>query len=70
MNSRKTEDHHHTAQQVRGYLDEAKRIVDELEVSSDLREIAYAKAVDLLAAKQVFYEQIAPIGPLDLSRRR
>lgn len=68
MNHRKSEDPHHTPEQVRGYLDEAERIVDELEVASDLREIAYAKAINLLAAKQLFYEQIAPMGALDLSR--
>jgi hypothetical protein len=47
----------HSPEQVRGYLDEAERIIDHLEVPGDLREIAYAKAIDLLAAKQIFYTE-------------
>lgn len=46
---------HHTVAEVEGYFDEALRIVGELEVDDELRAIAFAKAVDLLAAKQIFY---------------
>lgn len=59
---RRTEIQHNTPEQVAGYLDEALRIVTELEPPEDLREVAFGKAVDLLAAKQLMLEQPATLG--------
>lgn len=53
---------HNTPEQVAGYLDEALRIVAQIEPPEDLRAIAYGKAVDLLAAKNITIEQPAPLG--------
>lgn len=62
MNGRRIELPHNTPEQVREYLAAALAIVDELDPDDDLRGVAFAKAVDLLAAKQITIEQIAPIG--------
>lgn len=61
--------HHHTYEQVVSILHGAQAAVDEAEPPEDLRQIAFAKAIDLLAAKQIFYEQIAS-GVLDGLARR
>lgn len=53
---------HHTPEQVRGYLIEALAILAELELTDDLRPLAFSKAVDLLAAKQILVEQAQPAG--------
>jgi len=58
---RRTEEPHNTPEQVRGYLDEALTVVRELELDDELRVPAFLKAVDLLAAKQVFFEQPQPL---------
>ena len=58
------EAHFHSEDQVRGYLDVAERLVDDLSVAYDLREAAFTRAVDLLAQKQVTFEAVAPTGVL------
>jgi len=60
---RRTEVQHNTADQVREYLQGALDIVHELELDDDLRVPAFQKAVDLLAAKQLLLEQVAPALP-------
>lgn len=57
----RTEEHHNTPAQVVDYLRTALAIVMELDPPEDLRQIAFGKAVDLLSAKQVFFEQNAPV---------
>jgi hypothetical protein len=51
---------HNTPEQVRLYLQAALELVEELEPPDDLRGIFYAKAIDLLSAKQLIVEQLAP----------
>lgn len=48
-----TEFHHNSAEQVREYLSEALAIVNDLELSDDLRGPAFVQAVGLLSAKQI-----------------
>lgn len=60
---RRVEHHHHTAEQVTGYLDEALSIVGALGVSDELLVPAFTKAVELLSAKTIEVEQFA--GPLE-----
>lgn len=43
----------HSPEQVEGILDDARRIVTELELHDDLKGLAFGKAVDLLAARHV-----------------
>lgn len=59
---RRTETPHHSREQVTGYLDDAHAIVDELGIPDELRGIAYAKAIDLLAAKHIAIEQPYPLA--------
>ena len=54
---RKTEIPHNAPEQVREYLQGALDLVDELEIPDELAPIAFSKAIDLLAAKQLFFEQ-------------
>lgn len=62
---RKTgEFHHHTSAEVRAYLAGAAEIVDDLELREDLREVAFGKAIELLATKQIAAEQSAVSGGL------
>lgn len=56
---RATEQQHNTPEQVSRYLNDALMVVGALDVPDELREVAFAKAVDLLSSKQVFYEQPA-----------
>lgn len=61
---------HNTAAQVKGYLDEALRVVAELEIDDELKVPAFVKAVDLLAAKQVMMTPTAAAAAdLSLLRR-
>lgn len=52
-----TEHQLNSPEQVREYLRNALTIVDEIDPSDDLRPIAFAKALDLISNKQVFFEQ-------------
>jgi hypothetical protein len=54
----------HSDEQVREYVAKSVALVDDLNVPGDLREAAFAQAVQLLAQKQVTFEQIAPTGVL------
>lgn len=54
---RQDEYHHHTKEQIYDYLTEALRIVARLELDDDLKAIAFSRCIDLLASKQIFYEQ-------------
>jgi hypothetical protein len=56
--------HFHDEAQVREYVQGALRALDGLDVQGRLREIAFGKAVDLLAQKQVTFEQVSPSGVL------
>lgn len=60
MNGRRTEQPHNTPEQVREYLREALEVVDELGPPDDLRVACFTKAADLLSAKQIMLEAIAP----------
>lgn len=53
------DDHFHTAEQVAGYMDDAYAIVKDADVPDEWKRDAFLKAVDLLAAKNVVYEQNA-----------
>jgi hypothetical protein len=52
---------HNTPEQIDGYLSDALALVETQEVPEDLRVMFFAKAVELLAAKQIVVEQYAPI---------
>ena len=60
MNGRRTELMHNTPEQVREYLREALAIVEELDPPTDLREVAFTKAADLVSGKQIAVEQVVP----------
>ena len=49
--------HHHTRNQVESYLSDALQLVNELEMTDDLREACFTKAVDLLSSKQIMFDQ-------------
>jgi hypothetical protein len=55
---RYTERQNNTREQVQDYLNVARAVVEDLGIPKDLREIAFGKAVDLLASKQVVTEQV------------
>ena len=62
---RRIEHQHNTPEQVKQYLETALAIVAEIEVSDDLRRPCFEKAVDLVAGKQITFEQYVP-GGVDL----
>lgn len=66
---RRVEHQHNTPDQVKQYLEQALAIVAELELADDLRVPAFTKAVDLVAGKQIVFEQ-AQLGNLDLNALR
>jgi len=49
-----------TPEQVAGYLTEALNLIAELDPPTDLREVAFSKACDMISGKQVIVEQAAP----------
>lgn len=53
---------HNTLEQSREYLELALRIVADLDPPEDLRQICFAKAIDLVAAKTLQVAQPPPIG--------
>lgn len=53
---------HNTPAQVREYLAEALAIVAELEVTDELRAVAFTKALDLLASKSITIQPPQPMG--------
>lgn len=60
MNARYSERQNNTPEQVREYLREALDVVDELGPPDDLRVACFTAAVNLVSAKQVTAEVIAP----------
>lgn len=56
---RKIELVHNEPEQVKLYLEAALELVEAVDPPSDLRELFFAKAVDLLSSKTVQYEQVA-----------
>jgi hypothetical protein len=66
---RKTEVALHSPEQIESYLRDALALVDALNVPTDLRPHAFLKAVELLQAKQVFFEQAAMLPDLGLAGR-
>lgn len=50
-------------QQANDWLRDALALVNEIDPPADLRAAMFVKAVDLLAAKQVFFEQSPAILP-------
>lgn len=63
MAGMRTEMYHNTPAQARDYLREALDIVDELGPPDDLRQLAFDKAVNLVSAKNINIEQMAPAIP-------
>jgi hypothetical protein len=59
-----TEHQFNEPEQVAEYLRQALVIVADIEPPEDLRGICFAKAVELVSAKQVFFEQPAMIPNL------
>ena len=51
---------HYTREQVRGHLADALALVAELDPPDALRALAFDKAVNLLATKQIVVEQVQP----------
>lgn len=66
---RRVEHQHNTRDQAKHYLETALELVAELEVADDLKVPCFEKAVDLVAGKQIMFEQAA-IAPMDLSKIR
>ncbi len=54
---RRQEERFHTDEQVRAVIAEALAIVSEFEIDDELKVPVFMKAAELLAAKQVFFEQ-------------
>lgn len=71
---RRTENYHHTTEQVGDYLDRALAILAERELSEAERARVLPALVTLLSSKQLFYEQPAPVmldpRPLGNARRQ
>jgi hypothetical protein len=70
MSMRKSEDHHHTSDQVIGYVREAQRICEEVDLSSNATIALLPTLVTLLSSKQVFYEQVGPLPGLAIPNTR
>lgn len=54
----------HTPEDVARYIADAGRIVEEADIPPDLTEAAFVQALNLLAQKQVTFEQVTPSGVL------
>ena len=63
------EHHFQKAEDVSGYLGEAKRLLLEQGLNPDAMDATLAQVVNLLAAKQVQFEQVGSLGILDGMRR-
>ena len=61
---RKTEDHHHTPEQVADYVMRASALLDECRVPESERAALLPTIVTLLSAKQIFYEQVGALPNL------
>jgi hypothetical protein len=58
MSMRQTEYMNNTPEQVREYLQGAAEAVDAVDIPPDLIPVAFEKAIDLLAGKQIVLEQV------------
>ena len=56
------EAHFHSREDVQRYVEQALAVVEDAVVPDDLREAAFSQAVQLLAQKQVTFEQVTPSG--------
>jgi hypothetical protein len=54
------EHYHHSAAQVRSYLTEALKVIDDVDPPEELRQVSFLKACDWLAAKSIVEAQFAP----------
>jgi hypothetical protein len=64
----KQEDHHHTPDQVRGYLQVALRICETEELDEETVGVILPTLVQLLSSKQVFYAQPAALPAMAIPR--
>jgi hypothetical protein len=64
---RRTEDIHHSPEQVHGYIEQALVLLATHELTPEERANLLPVVVQLLSAKQIFYEQAMPIP--DLAQR-
>lgn len=53
---------HNSRDEVADWIEQARDLVAAAELDDDLRPIAFAKALDLLAAKQIQYESMQANG--------
>jgi hypothetical protein len=67
---RRIEEQHNTPEQVSGYLQTALGIIEGCDVPDDLREAAFTAVVNLVASKQLIFEQSAMIPDLGVARGR
>lgn len=56
--------YHNTEKQVVELLTFAAALVEQLDIPEDLRGIAFSKAIDLKASKQVFIDQAETQSPI------
>lgn len=59
---RRHEEHFHTPEQIAAHLDDALAIIHAAGVEDELKVPAFIKVLELLAAKQVFFEQAQPVA--------
>jgi hypothetical protein len=59
MSMRQTEYPNNTPEQVREYLQGAADAVEAVDIPPDLIPVAFEKAIDLLAGKQIVLEQVS-----------
>jgi uncharacterized protein YejL (UPF0352 family) len=65
----RTELSHYTKQQAEEHLADALQLVEKVDPPEDLRGIAFAKAVEMLSAKNIIAQPVAPIlGGLEAPR--
>jgi hypothetical protein len=64
----KQEDHHHTPDQVRGYLQVAQRICEGEDLDEETTRAVLPVLVQLLSSKQVFYQQPAALPAMAIPR--
>jgi hypothetical protein len=62
MPQKLAEDHHHSPQQVNGYIEQAIVLLDAHTLTPDERAQLLPQIVNLLAAKQIIYGEFAPSG--------
>jgi hypothetical protein len=65
---RKQEDQHHTPEQVQAYLEQASEIAYAVPLTNEERVSVLPTLVTLLASKQLFYEQMAPMPAMAIPR--